>query len=85
MPALAQSIRSSSEALAVIATMGTDAKTPPISRIFRVASMPSMLGICMSIRTTSNRPSETLVSASSPSEATTTSCPRCRRKPSATC
>ena len=45
--------RSASEALAVMARIGSPAKRPS-ARILRVASRPSISGICMSISTASN-------------------------------
>ena len=45
--------RSASEALAVMAGIGSPAKRPS-ARILRVASRPSISGICMSISTASN-------------------------------
>lgn len=49
IPASRQALRSWSNALEVKATIGTPAN-PGIRRIWRVASMPSMTGICRSMR-----------------------------------
>jgi hypothetical protein len=49
IPAAVQARRSSSKTLAVIATIGIEAP-PGSARIARVASRPSMSGICTSIR-----------------------------------
>ena len=53
MPAARRLRRSASEALAVMARIGSPAKRPS-ARILRVASRPSISGICMSISTASN-------------------------------
>ena len=59
--------RSASEALAVMARIGSPAKRPS-ARIRRVASRPSISGICMSISTASNSTlaSSTLLNARQP-------------------
>ena len=49
MPAARQASRSAPNALAVIATMGVESSSGTV-RIRRVASRPSISGICMSIR-----------------------------------
>ena len=49
MPASMQRLRSSAKALAVMASMGTDLPAS-MALILRVASKPSMTGICISIK-----------------------------------
>lgn len=70
--ASAHLIRSSAEALAVRATMGRFG--PSARRICRVASNPSIKGICMSMRMRS-QPMGARSTASFPFSASSTSCP----------
>jgi len=82
MPASRQAARSSAKALAVIAMMGIRRATR--ARIARVAAMPSMTGICTSIRIRSYDRDNAIATACSPSPAISTTRPAASSKASAT-
>jgi len=67
-----------------MAMIGVVEHAPPSAMMRRVASMPSITGICMSIRMVSKGCSLAIETASAPSLATTTSWPRRARKRVAT-
>jgi hypothetical protein len=77
IPAARYRSRSLAITFAVSATIGTRPAGGGSARMRRVASTPSITGICTSISTRSNPPRDASSTASAPSSANTTSCP-CR-------